>query len=71
MPIEGRIDDHLKNDDHVVCDVDSLDIWLKLNISIDSSFKSLDSTVEIKVDKEVLGSDLMDIIQKLCIQIWN
>lgn len=48
-----------------------MELWLKLNMTLDSPYKSLDSKMELKVDKVLLGKDLLNIAQKLCIQVWN
>lgn len=59
VPIEGRIKDHLKGNDHIICDVDSLDIWVKFKFSLDSTNKSLESELELKVDKDMQGSNFL------------
>ena len=61
----------MKANDYIMCKVDSADIWLKLKIQILSTQKSLEIGVEMKVDKELKGRNLNEIIQKYCIEIWN
>lgn len=59
IPIEGRVKDHLKGNDHIICDVESLDIWIKFRLSLDSSIKNLESELELKVDKDILGEHFL------------
>lgn len=62
---------YLKDNDHIFCDIDSFDIWIKLSISIDSPFNSLEAELSLKIDKQMNGIEFAKIIQKLCLQIWN
>eukprot|EP00347_Sterkiella_histriomuscorum_P005397 403356770 len=71
IQIQGKVKDQLKANDYIMCKVDSADIWLKLKIQILSPHKSLETGVEMKVDKELIGKSLTEIIQKYCIDIWN
>ena len=41
--------DHLKANDHIICDVTSHDLWVKFKLTIDAPEKSLESELEIKV----------------------
>ena len=38
VPIEGMVKDHLKPNDHIMCDVESHDLWIKLKLALDSPF---------------------------------
>ena len=69
--IQGEVKDQLKANDYIMCRVESADLWLKLKIHILSTYKSLEVGVELKVDKELNGKALTEIIQKYCIEIWN
>jgi hypothetical protein len=55
VKIEGRIKDQFKANDHIICDVDSLDMWVKFTLELDSTCKSLDSELELKIDKDMMG----------------
>lgn len=71
LPLEGHISEYLKANDHLACDVDSLDMWIKVSLSIDSPFKNLQSELYLKMDRHMTGIDIHNIIQKLCLRIWN
>ncbi|CDW72218.1 UNKNOWN [Stylonychia lemnae] len=71
ISIDGRVKDHLKANDLIMCKVESFDIWLKIEIQLSCSFKALNASVEIKVDKDIKGKDLINIIQKFCVEAWN
>lgn len=62
IPAIGKVAEHLKASDHIICDVTSLDLWIKFKLVIDSSDKSLESEFEMKIDKEMKGSELMNIV---------
>ena len=32
LPIDGRVKDHLKANDHLICDIDSYDIWIRFKL---------------------------------------
>lgn len=45
-----------------MCDVDSHDLWIKFKLVLDSPFISLDSELELKVDKDMSGKHLQNMI---------
>jgi hypothetical protein len=55
LPSNGKILDHLKANDHIICDVTSHDLWVKFKLIIVSPDKSLESELEMKIDKEMKG----------------
>ena len=55
LPSNGKILDHLKANDHIICDVASHDLWIKFKLTIDAPEKSLESELEMKIDKEMKG----------------
>ena len=65
IPIEGRVKDHLKANDHILCDVDSLDIWVKFKLIVDTPVKSITAELELKIDKDMTGKMLHNMVQKL------
>eukprot|EP00347_Sterkiella_histriomuscorum_P001523 403371706 len=71
VPIEGRIQDHLKPHDHILCDIESNDLWIKFNIQMDSFVTQIDVELELKVFRDMTGTQFTHTIQKLCIQLWK
>lgn len=55
LPSNGKILDHLKANDHIICDVVSHDIWVKCKLTIEAPEKALESELEMKIDKEMKG----------------
>ncbi|CDW80490.1 UNKNOWN [Stylonychia lemnae] len=68
---EGIIQEYLKANDHIICDVDSLDFWIKFRITMDSQFSTLDGMLELRIEKSMTGQTFNSIAQKLCIQLWK
>ena len=71
IPVEGRVSQQLKNNDHIVCDLQSLDLWVRLKISVSAPCRSLDCAVELKVDRSLSGRDFYLVAQKTCLSVWN
>jgi len=71
LPTEGAIEDYVKHQDHLICDVDTSDLWLKIKINFDSPVKNMDAEMHLKLRKSETGLGLSRIIQKLCIRVWN
>ena len=71
VDINGRVENHLQTNDHILCEVDSLDMWIKFNIAMECPLSSLDVEIEVKVEKRITGSTFMLMVQKVCLQLWN
>lgn len=37
VPLTGTVNEHLRANDHLMCDVESNDIWIKLHLMIEAS----------------------------------
>lgn len=62
----------LASNGHVIVDIESQDIWLNCILKLQSpDFRNFQSSFEIKVDGSISGGDLMTLLQKLSISIWN
>ena len=55
IPTEGNIYEFLKANDHIICDVDSMDLWIKFRITMDSAASTLDGELELKIEKDMTG----------------
>lgn len=71
MPQHTIISAILKAKDHVICDIDSIDLWIKLDLQIESPYHNLHAELQLKVDKTMNGADFSKIVQKVCLRIWN
>lgn len=71
IPLLGLVRDHLKQNDYVICDVDSLNLWIHFSIQMDSLQNQVDSELELKVEKDMTGASFLAMTQKLCLQLWQ
>ena len=55
VSMHGRVKDSLRANDHLMCDVESHDIWVKLKLLIDADSRYLESNLEVKFDKNMTG----------------
>jgi hypothetical protein len=68
IPTKGRVSKVLRANDHLLCDIDSLDIWIKFKLVIETPQNTLvEVEFEVKFDKTVMGEVFMRILQKLII----
>jgi hypothetical protein len=68
IPTKGKVSKVLRANDHLLCDIDSHDIWIKFKLVIEApQNKLVDIEFEIKLDKNVKGDAFMRILQKLII----
>lgn len=51
LPQDTVVSSILKANDHLICDIDSLDLWLKFSLSMDSPFNNLEAELYLKFDK--------------------
>lgn len=54
--------EYFKKDEHIIVEIDSLDIWLSISLYINSSFKNLGAELSLKVEKNMTSPDLCAII---------
>jgi|LauGreDrversion4_2_1035121.scaffolds.fasta_scaffold400779_2 hypothetical protein len=48
----GKVIENLKPNDHIICDVESDDIWIKFQIIIESDH-FVEAELEVKMDKSI------------------
>jgi hypothetical protein len=51
IPIKNRIANHLKNNAHLMCDLDSDDIWIKFKLLLETPGSLVESELEAKFCK--------------------
>ena len=56
LPCSGPIGDSVVNHDCVHVEIDSAELWIKIQIQIESPHNTLDSEMVLKVDKEMESS---------------
>jgi hypothetical protein len=65
VPTHGRVVESLRANDHLMCDVESHDIWVKLKLHIEAEQSLVESELEVKFDKSMNGEAFQRVIQKL------
>lgn len=71
IPIRGRVSNVLRANDHLICDIDSHDMWVKYKIIMETQNSLVHSEMEVKFDKSIKDETFQNITQKLVLQIWN
>ena len=58
VSLTGLVKDTLSSNDHVVvCAYESQDLWIRLKLHMQCTEKHLDSMIELKVERNMAGSD--------------
>jgi hypothetical protein len=73
IQIKGRVGENLRPNDHLICTIDSHDVWIKLKLMIEAEVTSnfVEVELEVKIDKCMDSPMFQKVIQRLIIQIWN
>jgi hypothetical protein len=71
IPFVGNVSDFLKEEDEIVCDVRSLDIWLNLQIDFKTTSQCAQSFVKIRIYNNCSLKLFKGICQKLALVLWN
>ena len=75
IPEGGKAMEHLKDGDHVLCDVQSPEMWIKTTINfsymIGYTNRRSESHLELKLDRTMPIDEYKKLMQKLSIKIWN
>lgn len=72
IPTHGLVSENLKANDHLMCDVDSEDIWVKVRLMIEAELDHyVEAELEVKVDKSMHAEAFQRVLQKLILQIWD
>ncbi len=71
LPIEGPLKEHLKDNDTLMCAIESDDIWLRLKLSLDCSIGELDAEGDMRLEKTMEWPSFQMVLQKLCMRIWD
>lgn len=71
IPFVGTVSDFLKEEEEIVCEVRSLDIWLNLQIDFKTTNQYAQSFVKIKIENNCSLKLFKGICQKLALVVWN
>jgi hypothetical protein len=62
----------MKANDHIICDVDFIDLWINFKLIMESkNSKTFVTELELNIDKDMSGATFKKMSQKLTLQIWN
>ena len=71
LPMTGVVKDHIQDGNLVVCNLESLDIWINLFLHLKSADKTCKIFVKIRIDNHLSIYQVKNICQKLGLILWN
>lgn len=73
FPINANstVGENFKDNEELICDLTSFDVWIKLNILIESNVKKTLVNLYIRVERSLDTEAFRKVIQKLVITFWN
>ena len=73
MPLDDsiKIKDHLKENDHLMFDMESVDMWCQIKLFMVQGKYNIDAIMDLKIDKQMILRDFKNLLQKLALQMWN
>ena len=71
IPLNGKVGDFIDENEILVLDIDSIDIWLHVNLVMSHGANSLNADMEIKVEKSTSLREFNRVMQKLSLKVWN
>lgn len=71
IPFLGVVKDYISEEDEIICEVRSLDIWLNVYINFKSTLHCAQSYVQMKVENNLPVEVFKGICQKLALVVWN
>lgn len=55
----------------IVLEVDSIDIWLHVNLTMQQGQNKIEAEMDLKVEKSIKLKDFDRLMQKLSLKVWN
>ena len=71
IPEQGRIGDHLKDCDELICDLVSDDLWLYVKYEMECGDTQKSSAMELQVNKSCTIAYLRWTLEKLALNLWS
>lgn len=71
IPGNGKVGDYIDENEILVLDIDSVDIWLSVNLVMSQGTNSIHADMDIKVEKSTYLKEFNRVMQKLSLKVWN
>jgi len=66
-----RVGEHLREGEHIICNLESIDMWIKIKLFMVQGKYSIDANLDLKIVKAMVLKDFKNLMQKLALQMWN
>ena len=69
VPLQGgiKIKEHLKENDHLIFDVASVDMWCHIKLFMVQGKYNIDAIMDLKIEKNMILRDFKILLQKLAL----
>jgi hypothetical protein len=71
IPDSGKVGQYLGENEMLIFDIDSIDVWLKVTICMKEAENLVEAQMDLKVDKAMKSKDFEALLQKLSLKMWN
>ena len=63
--------DSIQENEILVLDIDSIDIWLHVNLVMQQDQNCIEAEMDLRVDKSTSIKEFNQLMQKLSLKVWN
>lgn len=71
LPMDRKIGDYLEDGDEIICNLESLDIWVNVHLNLRSTDKTFRAYAKMRVENQLTITEVENMCQKLGLLIWN
>jgi hypothetical protein len=71
VPDHGKVGEFLDENEILVLEIDSIDIWLHVNLTMQQGQNKIEAEMDLKVEKSIQLKEFNRLMQKLSLKVWN
>ena len=71
VPDQGKVGEFLDESEILVIEIDSIDIWLHVNLTMQQGQNKIEAEMDLKVEKSIQLKEFNRLMQKLSLKVWN
>ena len=71
MTTFAKISDSIRQNEHLVFKLDSVDMWTQIKLNMVQGKYNIDAVMDLKIDKNMELREFRNLMQKLALQMWN
>lgn len=71
VPDHGKVGQFIDENEILVLDIDSIDIWLHVNLFMQQGQNKIEAEMDLKVEKSIQLKEFYRLMQKLSLKVWN